>query len=203
MENYKMSLYEDYVLRVALYMPPSASVDFILLVLGLKPALRTRLLQVERFEEVRDWCEKWGFFSHLDEEGFIFISPDQSLATEIITLDQSTKKHEYKLGLLFGYPKCCTKKIAEIGEHYIDDYEDKICSATFEAFFCLINPENYRKGTAFISHVPCSSSCFHSLHIAQQLALFVLRNKDKEVLNSWLKELEKIYKEDVCQFPLK
>lgn len=176
-------------------MPVSANVDIILMILELKPAIRTRVTDSSIFKYIDDWCKYWSLFCYMDLENYIYIAFDEKLANQLIELDHLTRKQEEKFGQLLGYPSCCCKKIAKIGEAYIDSYEEELCQKKFKAFFRLINPQNYRKGTAFISHVPCSTTCFDSLLIAQRLGLFVLKNKKKAVLQGWVGTLETIYKD--------
>lgn len=194
----KLRIYESYVSQIGIYMPLSANVDIILMILGLKPAIRTKIKESNNFKYIDNWSKKWGYFSYMDQEEYIYIAPDDQLAHQMIQLDHMAQKKEDLFGILLGYPNCCTKKIKKIGEELIDKYESNLCQKKFEAFFELINPKDYRIGTAFISHVPCSTRCFDSLLIAQKLGFFILKNKKKPVLQGWVNALEKIYKGNLC-----
>lgn len=195
----QLAAYKSYISQLGLYMPLSANIDVILMILGLKPAIRTKFKQPDKFERIKDWCNDWNFSFYMDTDSYIYVARDAKLVKQLINLDHLTQKEEDKFGMFLGYPNCCCKKIAKIGEEHIDNYEQDLCQKKFRAFFRLINPQNYRKGTAFISHVPCSTTCFDSLFIAQKLGLFVLKNKKHPVLYGWVNELEIIYKEKLCQ----
>lgn len=195
----KLNVYESYNSQLGLYMPYSANVDIILMIIGLKPAVRTKTKQPNKFTCIKNWCKSWSFVSYMDQDNYVYIASNAKLIKQLIDLDHLIQKQEDKLGQLLGYPDCCCKKIVEIGEECIDDYEQELCQKEFEALFRLINPQNYRKGTAFISHVPCSTTCLDSLFIAQQLSLFILKNKKHPALHGWIDVLETVYKESLCQ----
>lgn len=195
----KLTIYKNYISQLGLHMPLSANIDIILMILGLKPAIRSKIKQPDNFKFIKDWCDEWSFSSYMDKDSYIYVARNASLVKQLIELDHLAQKREDKLGMLLGYPSCCCKKIAKIGEEHIDNYEQNLCQKNFKAFFRLINPQKYRKGTAFISHVPCSTTCFASLFIAQQLGLFVLKNQKHPVLYGWVEELETVYKEILCQ----
>jgi len=194
-----LAIYEKYAKDIAPFFPASANIDFLLMLLELKPSMRTRCVAEKDMQKsVVEWLKENGFYAWIDHENYIYISSIQSTLEKVIALDTSTEKQESKIGELFGYPRCCCKKIQGIGEEQIDAYEEAISQEIFPLFFKLIDPKNYRKGTAFISHVPCSTNCFDSLALAQQFGFFIHKNKHSLLFSGWVKELDKIYGALIC-----
>lgn len=173
-------------------LPFSVNVDVMLLLLGLKPCLRTKMHSSEGLQLIKSWCHQFKAFFHVDHECFIYISFNKNLMKKVIEVDQCIQKHEETLGKLLGYPECCSKKIASIGEDNIDEFEQTFSQKKFQASYHLINPKNYPKGKAFISHVPCSTSCINSLKIAQKFYLFLKNHETNKLFEGWIKEVRNI-----------
>lgn len=167
-------------------LPKSSYIDFLLLLASLKPALRLKIYQEENRIALNDWCETNGFYLLLGKDNYIFIAKNKTEATNLEQIDTSSFPHEYELGRLLGYPDCCCKKIAIIGEENIDKYEKKFISGSiFKSAFELINPKGYKDGYALISHIPCSPTCEDSLLIAQKCLYIVAQYNDRKNFQIW------------------
>ena len=123
---------------------------------------------------------------------FFYLSRSLDTVLKASELDHSPIPHENNFGFLMGYPHCCCKKIASLGEYNIDAYESKLIQEPFREEFVLINPSKYRLGSSFIAHVPCSTQCTSSLEIAKKLANFLYANRGFSILDHWIRELDLI-----------
>src|SRR5690242_13707466 len=98
---------------------PSALVDFLLLLACNKPAVRICAPEKAALRGVQQWCR----FNHLDfesdEDGFVCIAWKSGAAQTILAIDRSLESHEFPLGIALGYPRCCCRKVARVGEKNI------------------------------------------------------------------------------------
>lgn len=156
-------------------LPPSALVDALHLAAGLKVVLRTRLIRGADWANVSAWCNAHELVGVRDEEGYAIIGLTDSVVREALTLDMSPNPHEIALGVLLGYPPCCCRAIAEVGEAAIDAYAEATRNRNFGGDYSLINPGEYVDGRTLICHLPCSPWCDDSLKLAKK-ALGFLRN---------------------------
>ncbi|WP_035277437.1 hypothetical protein [Desulforegula conservatrix] len=167
-------------------------IDFLLLLANLKPALRIKIDRNLTKHELNTWCTENHFGFSSNEGGYICVAVDKDTADLVQKTDDSYEPHEYKLGLLLGYPTCCCKNISTIGEKFIDEWEGELIkNYTFEGEFELINPKGYGAGFSLISHVPCSPVCKPSLNIAQkslQIITFYKFNKHFSHWKYWTKK---------------
>lgn len=145
---------------------PSTVIDVLVWCATNKPAIRSQLLNRSDCVPLREWADAQGASFALDDGGFFYITRDGS-ANELLELDRRFASHEYELGLMLGYPRCCAATIAEIGEREIDDRASVASRWHFSPPYHLINPDGYAYGAALISHVPCTPSCAPSLRIAE------------------------------------
>lgn len=194
MNNWILKSFDDFLENFNDFFPLSFRVDLILLLIGMKPCLRTRV--VKNFLEknaMESWCRKYTY-DFLFVGDFFYLSKDMNMLLLAAELDHSAVPHENQFGLLMGYPPCCIKKIAMVGECNIDHYEEGLINEIFEGQFNFINPSKYREGLAFISHVPCSTTCSYSLRIALQLANFLSLNIEFRPFKNWIDELNRLEK---------
>lgn len=177
-------LFSFYLSELDTFIPLSARVDLLLFILGIKSCLRTKLKT----------SFKCGLdFPHFAHPcGYFYVANSEKLLKKILRIDHSLSSHEKDFGILLGYPKCCCEKIAEVGEMEIDAYEEALLKQTFLPPFQLINTAKYKIGKAFISHIPCSTTCQNSLEQALRVKSFVLENKNEKALKPWLEEIREI-----------
>lgn len=166
---------------------PSSYVDFLLLLGGLKPTIRLHVTEPRAQHAIVSWGEVHGYSSTSNPSGYICIAKTQDAALRLQELDDSHEAHEYELGLLLGYPPCCCRKAAEVGESNLDEWEENMSQ---DAAFrrtpnCLIDPRGYTKGSSLISHIPCSAQCEASLSIAKPALRIVLCQKDNYHFVRW------------------
>ena len=178
-------------------LPKSSYIDFLLFLADLKPSLRIKISKYEHKRELTEWCEKNGFYLLLGKDDYLFIGKNKDMLSQLEQIDTSNLPHEYELGRLLGYPDCCCKRIADIGEKNIDDYEKKfIETSDFIGAFELIDPQGYKDGYALISHIPCSPICEDSLHIAQKSLYIIAHYKDRKCFEIWTNYWKKyVFKE--------
>lgn len=193
-----LETYSNFFSVFAEAFPPSSKVDLMLLLLDIKPCLRTKIQNYKVFQRsLVTWCQAFHLHHAVALEDFFYLSRKAELVDDAIQIDHSSIPHEKSFGYLMGYPQCCCEKIALIGEENIDLYESTFAQETFEGEFALINPLDYRKGKAFISHVPCSSRCLPSVGQAKQLAHFLLSQRESPLFTSWINVLKELnYREE-------
>jgi len=173
-------------------LPLSTNVDVILLLLGLKESLRVIVPNGRAYTELLDlWTSEFKLCYQIVSGDFVYIATSDRKLVEVANFDQSLLPHEMELGRLLGYPDCCSSKVAQVGEDGIDSFETWLVAQPFLGEFKLINPLGYTKGRAFISHVPCSTTCEASLIIAKKLFNFLVHHKDKDFIQPWLQIAEK------------
>jgi hypothetical protein len=143
--------------RIPAWLPPSAGTDIDLLLLGLKPAAR---LQVGgRKHELRRWARVHGLFCSADCDGYAVLSHDGWIARRVLDIDRRPGRHTIALGRMLGYPECCSRAAAKVGEEGIDALCGQVSARRFRGRFKGIDPSDYLIGKALLSHVPCSHIC--------------------------------------------
>jgi len=182
--------YSEFVQELHPLFSLSANVDMLLFLMGLKPCMRTKLKSLHReLNPLEEWCKRFKFHFNRSSDGFIYIASNQECLRRVNSVDHCHRPHEEELGKLLGYPACCCRKIAEVGEMQIDAFEDWLITQPFAGPFKLINPYAYRQGKAFISHVPCSTSCSPSLCLSKRVVHFLIPHQHESVLRPWMDEL--------------
>ena len=154
--------------RLPSWLPPSAATDLDLLLMGLKPAARLHVR--ERRSKIRRWARSQGLFCSTDTDGYAVLSRDGAIARRLLDLDRRPGRHAIALGRMLGYPECCSRAAARVGEARIDDWGDAIAARRFRGRFRKIDPGAYRAGGALLSHVPCSHVCEASAKLVKRRA---------------------------------
>jgi hypothetical protein len=142
-------------------------VDLTHLVGSIRPAVRTQLSQSVDYSTVRRWARRRGWFVAIDDDGFLVFSPSPGLARHLLAIDRSPGRHTYKLGRSLGYPPCCCRAAARVGDEALDSWSTAMSARLFVGRFKAIDPRGYREGRAFISHIPCTPACVPSLRMAE------------------------------------
>lgn len=146
------------------WLPLSAVTDVTLVLRGHKPAAR---VSVGRWGgELRRWARRHGLFTSLDADGFAAISRNPATARRVIDLDRRPGRHTLALGTMLGYPPCCSRAAARVGDESIDQLHAAMATRRYHGRFRAINPSGYADGISRLSHVPCSHSCLPSLRLA-------------------------------------
>lgn len=146
------------------WLPPSAVTDVTLVLRGHKPAARVSV--GPRGGDLRRWARRQGLFTSVDAEGFAAISRDAATARRVIDLDRRPGRHTLALGTMLGYPPCCSRAAARVGDEGIDRQHAAIATRRFYGRFLAIDPSGYADGSSRICHVPCSPRCLPSLRMA-------------------------------------
>lgn len=157
------------VLPIPCWLKRSARVDIAQLCHGIRPVIRTELSAPRDNAAVHRWIARLGLYSVSDGDGFVCISRIPYLARGVLALDRSVANHTFELGIRLGYPFCCCRRAAEIGEEGLDAAALAFLPDHFSGRFKLIDPSRYLEGKAFISHIPCSPRCQASLRMATVL----------------------------------
>jgi hypothetical protein len=165
-------------------LPASSLVDFLHLVALGKPAVRVKI-QGAALNRLAEWCERYDYKWVADMEGFCCVAYSKLMAEQVLTVDRCAGPHELDLGLLLGYPLCCCKAIAALGESRIDEHALDMSSWEFQGSFRLIDPSGYTEGASLVCHLPCSRYCEPSLEIAICAGRFLRRCLDHPAFASW------------------
>lgn len=161
---------------------PSALVDFVLLLVCGKPAIRLVIDTEIGLESLKIWCLKSDFDFAADNDSFACIAVEAGFASHVLEIDQNSESHETELGRALGYPLCCCERVAFVGESKIDEYAAEVARWSFDGRYHRINPSGYRSGRALISHLPCSPFCDASLAIADRMHKFVMAYASEPIL---------------------
>jgi len=187
-----MKQYSEYARDLASFFPKSANVDMLLFSLGEKPCMRTKIeVKGDVVFLLELWCQRYKNHFRIDHEQYIYIARDLKLLDAVMSLDHSPQEHAAKLGILLGYPECCCRMIDSLGEGGIDRFEETYKFQEFTAPFHIINPVRYREGFAFISHVPCSTSCAASYKIALRVKNLIKQNQELPPFDDFFQWAEK------------
>lgn len=146
------------------WLPLSARTDIGQLLSGRRPAIRVSVGR--RAPELRRWARRLGLFTSSDADGYATLSRSAATARRVIELDRRPGRHTNALGRLLGYPPCCSRAAARVGDEGIDDMQEALGSRRFHGRFRAIDPRGYAAGASLISHVPCSHRCLASLSLA-------------------------------------
>lgn len=133
------------------------------LLAGQKPAVRVQV--GSRRADLRRWARRLGLFTSSDGDGYAALSRDPATARRVIDLDRRPGRHTLALGMMLGYPQCCSRAAARHGDEGIDARQAAMASLRFHGRFAAIDPSGYSTGEASVSHVPCSHRCVASLHL--------------------------------------
>lgn len=148
------------------WLPPSAATDIGLLVDGLKPAVRIHV--GDNRIEMRRWARRLGLFTSTDRDGYAVLSRSGAASRRALDIDRRPGRHTIALGRMLGYPECCNRAAARVGDEGIDALCDDIAARRFRGRFRAIDPGAYAAGRAAISHVPCSHTCNASAIMAER-----------------------------------
>lgn len=167
------------------HLPLSARVDFLhLLALG-KPAVRTRLSGRIGVKKLRHWCQRNAWAWAADSDGFCSVAKSRAIAQRVLEVDRCIEPHELELGRILGYPRCCCRAIAKVGEARIDQQIERLGASDFEGEYALIDPRGYSRGVSLICHVPCGPKCLPSLRIARGAASYIRQHAHHPVFATW------------------
>lgn len=151
---------------------PSFKVDLAQLRAGIRPAIRTEINRGDT-QRATQWARRFGLYAVWDAESFVAFSRKPALARRVMVTDRSSGDHTAVLGRLLGYPECCCRAAARVGESELDRWARSQSSKRFLGRFAAIDTQGYVAGAACVSHIPCSPRCLASLAMASALIGFV------------------------------
>lgn len=155
-------------------LPPSALVDALHLAAGTKRVIRTRLLADAPAESALGWSRAAGLAGVVDAQRYFFAGLTRQDVERAATLDAAVTPHEILFGTLLGYPDCCCRAVAAVGEENIDAHAAAVGRWAFAGRHRLIDPGEYRGGLALVSHLPCSPACDQSLELAERVLRYLV-----------------------------
>jgi hypothetical protein len=151
------------------WMRSSAAVDLAQLIGRIRPVVRSEFAGAADHAGARRWARRHGFYLAADGDGYFVLGRQGMAVRRTLRLDARAGRHVIALGLLLGYPRCCSIAAGRRLEEEIDRWAESISRRPFVGLFRLIDPAGYRAGKARISHVPCSARCCASLRMALRL----------------------------------
>jgi hypothetical protein len=154
------------VFAVPTWLKPSATTDIAQFVLRIRPAFRTQLHYHVDLSAIRRWAWSIGGFAATDAAQYLVVSRRSDQTRRLLMLDARPDDHTYSLGRALGYPHCCCRAAAKVGESNLDHWRDEQIAKGFRGKFKGINPSGYLRGDALISHIPCGNCCVPSLRMA-------------------------------------
>ncbi len=167
---------------------PSDYVDFLLFFLREKPCIRLGANQESVYQEMTQWCKENNLSYIISSDGLMYIAKHKILARIANIVDDSIIDHAFLFGRLLGYPACCSKKIASIGEGNIDEYEKMLVqNSSFCPPYHITNPQGYLYGYSLISHIPCCTNCKESLKKASKAYKVIEKHKEHPAFYRWTK----------------
>lgn len=166
---------------------PSDYVDFIQFFVNEKPVIRLGFNKKYVYNQMILWSKNNQLAYVVSQAGYMYIAKNFFLVNLAKIIDDSTFKHTFLLGKIFGYPTCCSRKISKIGEENIDKYEKIVSMYKFKAPFDKINPAGYTKGYSLISHIPCCETCKSSLKKAIRANKIIKQYQDHPAFENWKK----------------
>ena len=149
------------------WLKPSARTDILHLAAKIRPAIRTELAVPVRQEIVRSWMRRFGWCTAIDRDDFLVVARSSTQVRMILAIDRDDSPHTFRLGRELGYPTCCCRAAANVGEQNLDSWALALSQRRFIGRFRLIDPIRYREGNALVSHIPCSPFCQASLQMAE------------------------------------
>jgi hypothetical protein len=147
--------------------------------------MRSHLIDPRALDAVAAWSDRHGLALVVDDEGYVCVAVDQTLAALVLEVDRLASPHEASLGRLLGYPPCCCELVAGWGEARIDKLAGEIARWKFEGDYHLIDPTQYRAGRSLVCHLPCSRTCGPSLEVARAALGLVRAHLDSVSFRRW------------------
>lgn len=145
-------------------LPASATVDVVTFVAVPRPAMRT-VLTTHGGDVDFDWTAGLPGWCSASRDGFLVIARSPEALHVVMSLDESPYPHCQELGRALGYPECCSLAADREGEANLDSFEASMTPALGGG---LLDLQGYRAGRAWVSHIPCSPSCYASLGQARR-----------------------------------
>ena len=166
--------------RLPPWLPASASVDLRQVIAGIRPVARTQLQHTIAITSMKRWFYNRQLHVAFDREGFVVLSRYSNLLARLLELDRRESSHTFALGRALGYPYCCCRAAADVGESHLDAWAASMDRSEFLGAFRHIDPSLYVTGRGFISHIPCTARCRPSLLMAQSVFLHELRRQGQQ-----------------------
>jgi len=164
--------YHAAILKIPGFFPSSWKVDWLHLLAGIRPVIRTRLREQGSTRAAVRWVRRQGFVCVVDDEGFIVVARKSYRARRAMAIDRSVGNHTRTLGLALGYPECCCREAAKRGDSQLDQWAETYSRIRLSGVSKVLNPIRYFEGESVLSHIPCSPRCKKSLQMAQLVLRF-------------------------------
>ena len=142
------SILESYTQFPRDLIPKSGRIDLLLFLLDLKPVFRTNIIDASRHAEIESWGTNNRSFYYFSDR--MYIGKSHEIVVKTYHSDMEELPHEYELGMLFGYPKCCCRFIESVGEKKIDAMDEDVKTWAFSGTFKAIDPTGYFDGLSLV-----------------------------------------------------
>lgn len=151
---------------------PSVRVDILGIHAYRKPAIRIAVRDAAIAARTTASFVDAGWASARDEEYLVAASTGQ-MARHILDVDRRTQPHALELGLLLGYPECCARATAAVGEENIDDQAKRLGEDCDREQVHHLDARHYLTGLALVPYVACSPRCSHAMRHAKAASAYI------------------------------
>jgi hypothetical protein len=178
-------------------LPPSVRVDVLGILAQNKPAIRIPVGERRTAAQVARVVAAVGW-SHANDEDFLVAASSPEVASHVLDVDRSAQPHTLDLGLLLGYPACCARAAAHVGEGNIDQLAVRLGTDCERERAPHLDPRHYAKGIALVSYVACSPRCPTALQHAWASIRYINASVEgaavqKEPWLTWHKTVEALH----------
>lgn len=173
---------------------PSVRVDILGIHAYRKPALRIAVRDIAIAACTAAALTEAGWASVHDEE-YLVAAPTAQMAQHILDVDRGPQPHALELGLLLGYPECCARATAAIGEEHIDDHATRLGDDCDREQAHHLDPRGYQTGVALVPYVACSPHCSRAMRQANAACAYIAQTTattavDQEPWVTWRRTLD-------------
>ncbi|WP_326645758.1 hypothetical protein OG884_14135 [Streptosporangium sp. NBC_01755] len=175
---------------------PSVRVDILGIYAYRKPALRIAVGDTAIAACTAAAFAEVGWASAHDGE-YLVAAPTGQMARHILDVDRRPQPHALELGLLLGYPECCARTTAAIGEERIDDHATRLGDHCDREQAHHLDPRGYQAGVALVSYVACSPHCSRAMRHANAACAYIAQTTastavDQEPWITWRRTLNSV-----------
>ncbi len=176
---------------------PSVCVDLLGVHAYRKPALRIAVRDAAIAARTTVAFTDFGWASARDNEYFV-AAPTAQMARHILEVDRRRQPHALELGLLLGYPECCARAIAGIGEENIDDHAARLGDDCDREQARHLDPRGYLTGVALVPYLACSPHCSRAMLHANAACAYIAQTTantavDQEPWITWRRTLDWVF----------
>jgi hypothetical protein len=175
---------------------PSVRVDVLGIHAYRKPALRIAVRDAAIAACTTAAFADAGWASAHDEE-YLVAAATAQMARHILEVDRMPQPHALELGLLLGYPECCARATAAIGEENIDAQATRLGEDCDLEQAHHLDARGYSTGLALVPYVACSPRCSRAMRHANAACAYIAQTTattalDHEPWITWRRSLDSV-----------